>query len=340
MRRLAVAIALLGSMLAAPAAAYGHDLSQAAARAAVAWAGQRAVDDADAPLRRYRVATCTRRGAPLSPSGHTHAWRCDLVLIGPRDYGSELFHQAGNDFGCLYKVTVRFASDDATSLVLGRRLFDCTFGDSELPGVDPPPDGEEQVPDGLPAAAPAPALDVHAPFGSPAEPVFSRWAQKVRVPITPYPVTLRTDVPCPRDPSLNCADIEDNIYFEPIETEDEANGPRRYDFLHELGHLYEFDVFAWSGNLRKRFIRAARVKSTAGIPDREVNIREKFADAYASCAFSHRHLARYRAYRNYGWRPPVSTHRTLCRLIDASWKRFSGFDDRPAKFRPLPMGTD
>jgi hypothetical protein len=337
MRKLAVAIALLGSTLAAPAAVHAHDLSEGSARAATVWAGERGVEDAGAPFRRHRVGGCT--ASQPSPPGHAHAWRCDLVLVGPRGDASEFFLEPGGEFGCLYKVSARFATDDATSLVLGRRLFDCTTGRPQRFGVDPPAGGEEPVPDGLPAAPPATALDIHYPFGEPVDPVFDRWAQDARVPMTPYPITLRPDELCPFNSALYCADSEGNLYFERIETEDEANGPRRYDYLHELGHMYENDVFAWSGGLRKRFARAARVKSTAGLPGRAVNLSEKFAEAYASCAFSHRRLARYRAYRLYGWRPPVARHRTLCRLIDASRTRFAGFEERPSGSRPDRLGA-
>jgi hypothetical protein len=335
MRKLAVAIALLGSTLPAPAVVYGHDLAEGSARAATAWAGERGVEAAEAPFRRSRVGSCT--GAATAP--HVHAWRCDLLLVGPRGEGDESFFlEEGSDFGCLYRVTVRFASDEATGLVLRRALFDCTTGRPSRFGVDPPPGDDEQVPDGLPAAPAEVALDAIYPFGEPVDPVFIGWAQEARVPMTPYPVTLRIAELCPSNPDFYCAQIDDNLYFEPIETEDEASGPRRYDFLHELGHLYEFDVFAWSGNLRKRFARAARVRSTTGIPDRKVSLKEKFAEAYASCAFSHRRLVRYRSYRLYGWRPPVSRHRTFCRLIEASWLRFGAFEARPRASRPNPLG--
>jgi hypothetical protein len=332
--QLAVAAVLVTSTLLAPAAASGHDVSEDSARSAAAWVGERGVEDTGLPFRRSRAATCFRPGG----QEHTHLRRCDLMLVGPDDDPS-LALEPGADFGCLYKVTVSFADEVSTSLVEQHQLFDCTSGSPALYNLDRDSSfAVPELPADMPPAPPPAALDVHAPFGNPAADVFTQWGEGAGIPLSPYPVTLYTQEECPvLGPDFYCALLDDTVYFEEVETADEANGPLRYDFLHELGHLYEYDVFTWAGDLRRRFLRAARVKSTAGNPSRTVKPNEKFAEAFASCAFDEKRLAPYRAYRGYGWRPPVAVHRRLCGLIRASWRRFERFSVRPSRSRPPPF---
>jgi hypothetical protein len=338
MRRLAVASVVVASLL-APAAAGAHNLPQGAARSIAAWIGERGVEAPGTSFVRSRVGTCT----PVVTGGHTHRFNCDVVLVGPRGDGDEFFLDPGSAFGCLYKVTVSYESGTSTTPAFGNRLFDCTSGSLQRFFDGPPPQSIALPPVAASPSSPptADTIDVHAPFGRPAGPAFTAWAVLSRVPITPYPVTLRNDEACPSSAANYCAFPDGDVHFEEVETPDEARGPRSYEFLHELGHLYEFDVFTWAGeDLRRRFVRAAGALSTSGRPTIRVEIKEKFAEAYASCAFDPRRLAPYRAYRSYGWRPPASVHRTLCSIIAESWKRFSGYTARPSASRPLALGLD
>jgi hypothetical protein len=138
----------------------------------------------------------------------------------------------------------------------------------------------------------ASAVELRSPDGLVPQP-FQRWADDSHVPTVDQRVTLHRNAErCALERAIwGCASRAGFVVVAaPV-------GRRRQTLLHELGHLFEFEMPAWK---RDRF------SQIFGSWDVEV-----FAETYANCAKSRRAQPRT------DFMPTLGSYRRACRLIRA-----------------------
>jgi hypothetical protein len=146
---------------------------------------------------------------------------------------------------------------------------------------------------------------------------FQRWADRAGVPTAAEQVHVHLAA-CPLAtwaPACTWAGAH-AIYFRP-------GAAMRVDFVHELGHRFDYRMPDWA---RRAFLRLTRDprpwRSPGGSP------HERFADAYSVCARSPRRVPR-RFLSSFGYAPSRWQHRAVCRLISRVGQRTPGAYDPP-----------
>jgi hypothetical protein len=159
------------------------------------------------------------------------------------------------------------------------------------------------------AAAPAAhAITVVGTDGAPAFDPFQRWADRSAMPTPPGKVTIDLDTTtC--DGAVACTtSLPPTIWFGPLAD--------RGDFLHELGH--QFDYYVMTDASRASFMRIAGVRGPWRT-DGANPPHERFAEAYRMCALNPRRPDE--GQMGYLYEPTVREHRRACALIQRTGKR-------------------
>jgi hypothetical protein len=182
------------------------------------------------------------------------------------------------------------------------------------------------------AVAPAAhAVTVVGADGAPLLDPFQRWADRSAMPTVPGTVSVHLDnVMCGESVACTTA-LPPTIWF--------GSGADRGDFLHELGHQFDYNVM--NDAARAAFMRIAGIDGPwrSGGPNPAY---ERFAEAYRMCARDPRHPDESRM--GYLYEPTVRQHRRVCVLIQhvgrrpvagGTSKRKSTFGSRAG--RPLLM---
>ncbi len=159
------------------------------------------------------------------------------------------------------------------------------------------------------AVAPAAhAVTVVGTDGAPAFDPFQRWADRSAMPTPPGKVTIDLDTTrC--DGAVACTtSLPPTIWFGPLAD--------RGDFLHELGHQFDYNVMTDAA--RASFMRIAHL----GGPWRSESPNpphERFAEAYRMCAQNPRRPDETQM--GYLYEPTVREHRRACALIERTGRR-------------------
>lgn len=161
----------------------------------------------------------------------------------------------------------------------------------------------------LPASASA-ATVILAPGGRP----YQRWVDHAKVPTPPTTIQIE-ETPCPSDDRTSaCTWVGGPIHLVPRRL-----GPVvRHEFLHELGHSFDYLVMTeWA---RARFLKIIRDSPPWHAPANSPH--EQFAEAWAFCARfgaakRSRRLRRRMLFASvgYGYALNWRTHRRACALI-------------------------
>lgn len=141
---------------------------------------------------------------------------------------------------------------------------------------------------------------------------YQSWVDSARVPTPDARIALFL-APCPFNPARSCADPQGWIFLYSEHTQ----GTWKWDFLHELGHHFDYEHMTNGARLRFRRIIGER-RAWRSPPN---SPHERFAEAWSRCARSDRWLFGYEprygespeyAYR---YRPTLEQHRQVCALI-------------------------
>lgn len=180
----------------------------------------------------------------------------------------------------------------------------------------------------LGGAAPARSTIVDGAIGAPPHSAFLRSAQRSLMPIVPNVRVIAGEAgvaACeagrrtagagvPEAGIAACADYPDTIVFSTARSGPDA--PRV--FLHELGHLWDWQELTDRDRLAFARIRRARPGSPwvdDAHPERSLN--EEFAEGYALCAVHARIRVAVHT-TGYGFRVTPRQHRPTCRLVRSS----------------------
>lgn len=130
---------------------------------------------------------------------------------------------------------------------------------------------------------------------------YQRWVDEARVPTPDVTLTV-VEAPCPYEQATGCTrDDASTIWLNPVLG-------HRHEFLHELGH--QFDYHVMTDEARAQFLAIRHdTRAWRSPPD---SPHEQFAEAYALCAQPQRANWHQAAFRYWQGR---SAHRAVCGLI-------------------------
>ena len=168
----------------------------------------------------------------------------------------------------------------------------------------------------------APRTDFVGTNGRPAAPALRAWARDARVPLPAGTIRVRTRGGCPwhlrdaggnrRMSSAPCSIPPNGLYVPP--------GTPRTLFLHELGHIFDYQMPAATRDAFRRQFKLPRPWRTYGMGFGRLPAsprplaHEQFADAYMACALDPRRPPNGTTDR--GYRASPRRHRAVCDLID------------------------
>jgi hypothetical protein len=159
------------------------------------------------------------------------------------------------------------------------------------------------------AVAPAAhAVTVVGTDGGPMLDPFQRWADRSAMPTAPGTVTVDLNSSMCGESAACTTAFPPTIWF--------GSAADRGDFLHELGHQFDYNVMTDAA--RASFMRIAGLSG----PWRSTNPNpayERFAEAYRMCARDPRRPDDSRM--GYLYEPTVREHRRACALIERVGKR-------------------